>query len=190
MGASDGIVLPLQAEYAKRAIAIHGSKKIAWIGAPLPYSPSEAVRAAFPQIEQHFLDPIASNTATTQCFDVNTSGWGKELAAQGFDMLIMFRVAIHIADTTALVSELSDFLESEVRKVIFEDMRGISKYKQTTTTYRLHGKEFHALQNHEQHEALISESFNVFGRETVTYADPDITGLYLTLARKKEDQVI
>lgn len=189
MGASDGIVLPLQAEYAKRTIASRGSKKIAWIGAPLPYPPSEAVRAAFPQIEQHFLDVIASDTETSRTFDANSRGWGRELASQGFDMLIMFRVACHITDTSALVSELSDFLDNDSRAVVFEDLRGRSKYKTNGVLYKLGSREFNAPEHHERHEDMIVESFNVFGRETVTYADPDITGLYLTLARKKENQV-
>ena len=186
MGGSDGIVLPRQTDYIKKTISSgRSAKKIAWIGAPLPYRPSEAVRAAFPETEQHFLDPIAADTARTRCFDANERGWGRELASQGFDMLVMFRVACHITDTSALVSELDDFLSDDNRTVVFEDMRGRSKYKTNGVLYKLGGREFNAPENHESHAPMLVERFSVLDRETVTYADADITGHYLTLARKK-----
>ena len=189
MGMSDGIILPLQAQYAKRTVSsARRASKVAWIGAPLPYPPSEEVRSSFPSVEQHFLDPIAHDTETTRCFDANTIGWGRELAEQGFDMLLMFRVACHITDTQALVKELSDFLDSDDRTVVFEDLRGREKYKTNGVLYKFNGKEFNAPENHEQHANLIVQHFKILDSATVQYADPDITGLYLTLARKEGDQ--
>jgi len=187
MGASDGFILPLQAQYVKEAIASgRSAKKIGWIGAPAHYPPSRAVAEVVPDAEQHFFDPIASDTATTHMLDANVPGWGAEIASQGFDMLTLFRVTCHIVDPQGLIDEIKAFIgDDEKRTVIFEDLLGREKYGSDPLLYKTGDTQFYAPQNHVPWgEELLSQSFTVSRVVGLSYADKDITGVYYTLTRK------
>ncbi len=187
MGGSDCFIHPLQAKYVKEAIASGRiAKKIGWIGAPDHYPASREVATVVPGAEQHFFDPIASDTATTHVLDANVPGWGAEFAIQGFDMLTLFRVTCHIVDAQGLIEEIKAFIgEDEKRTVFFEDLCGREKYGSDPLLYKRRDTLFYAPQNHVPWgEELLSRSFTVSRVEKVTYADTSITGVYYTLTRK------
>ena len=186
MGGSDGFILPLQGQYVRDAISSgRRARKIGWIGAPAHYAPSRSVAEVWPDIEQHFFDPIAVDTATTHKFDANVPGWGEEMANQGLQMLTLFRVTCHIVDAQGLINELRHFLRDDGQTVIFEEIRGREKYGNDLLHYKNGEEQFYAPQNHVPWgEALLRENFTVDRRVMCTYADPDVTGVYYTLTRK------
>lgn len=186
MGASDGFILPLQAQYVKEAIASgRSAKKIGWIGVPAHYPPSRAVAEVVPDAEQHFFDPIAANSLNTHKFDANSEGWGADLAEQGFDMLTLFRVTCHIVDMQGLINEIRGFLNSDHRTVLFEDFQGDKKPDNDTIVYRLGDTQYVA---HNRPilwgEERLLDNFNVTLHTKFFNAHTNITSMYYTLTRK------
>ncbi len=186
MGASDGVILPIQEQYTREVIRSgRPVKKIGWIGAPRHYPPSHAIESEWPSIEQHFFDPIAENTLSTHKFDANSEGWGADLAEQGFDMLTLFRVTCHIVDTQGLINEIRGFLNSDHCTVLFEDFQGDKKPDNDTIVYRLGDAQYVA---HNRPifwgEERLLDNFNVTLHTKFFNAHTNITSMYYTLTRK------
>ncbi len=186
MGASDGVILPIQEQYTREVIRSgRPVKKIGWIGAPRHYLPSLAIASEWPSIEQHFFDPIAANSLDTHKFDANSEGWGSALAEQGFDMLTLFRVTCHIVDMQCLINEIRDFLNSDHRTVLFEDFQGNNNPDNDTIVYRLGDSQYVAYNRPILWgEERLRDNFNVTLHTEFFNERTNITSMYYTLTRK------
>lgn len=181
---SNSIVLPLQTSYVLKLLDTKKCNKIAWLGAPQHYSPSLDVKQKFKQIEQHFFDIIADDTTFTHKWDINSTGWGRMLLAQKFDLITVFRLGMHAVNYDSVINELETFLV-EGNVVLFEDIIGREKYANKPAIYtNSRGFVYHAHNSTDSYMERLRQKFKCESIESHKPLDPDITCTYVTLTSK------
>lgn len=181
MGASDHFTLPLQAQYLlENVLQKRTFKKIAWLGVPHPYYPSQKVSEKFPNIEQHYYDIIAVESEYTHVWNMNDVGWGSKLRDEGFDVITLFRVTLHALDSAHLINEIRDFTSNTKNCVVFEDMVGRSK-NEPITYRRGDGYTFTSPTNCDEYVDQFKRIMKVSSIKNLPYGRGDLTGIFVVL---------